>query len=379
MSLLRKSILLALIASALASATVYAQNQDSGETKFAEPGLYTTTDEGHTFLIQEGEVLEMGPGEAGFAGKDGLRRLDSIPAGLNWPCSGDAAQSRKFATYAIEDLTDPNRLKEIVQRYFEVPEVIGPIPDWIDGEYTTEFSTNDIIQFSSPEYWYFLNQDRPFLDKKRPTSLLIALFVGTNQVVLDSNALDALRELHGNDEIPVTFVFNDSNAVPVSYFGENVSLEELFRAYDERGIKIADVPMWWLGDFHLTPSIAEFEMFFDIPALADISSEQQAALKADLEAFGFTRKPVIVTLLAENKTMAVDQPERVRMAAEAGFKYIPTVFSIVEPDMLYARCGPGTPAGSSGVSGSTTPLGGATVPPGVPTVPPPVEPPASKS
>jgi hypothetical protein len=375
---LSKSILTALLTSALASTGAYAQDAESAKQKFIEPGVYTTTDEGHTFLIQGDEILEMAPGESGFANEDGLKSIDHMPGFLNWPCSGDAANSRMFATYTIEELTDPNRLKEIVNRYFMVPEVIAPIPKWIDGEYQAHFSTADIIQFSSPEYWYFLNKDRPFLDKKRPTTLLISLFVGTNQVVIDNNALDALIKLHGNEEIPVAFVFNDSNSVPISYFGDNVSMQELFEAYIERGIKVADVPMWWLGDYHLTPTIAEYELFFDLPALADISAEQQAALKADLEKHGFTRKPIIVTLLAESETMIVDQPARVRMAGEAGFTHIPTVIIFVEPDAHLVRCGAGTPAGSSGVSGATTPIGGAIVPPGVPTVPP-IEPPASDS
>jgi hypothetical protein len=77
--------------------------------------------------------------------------------------------------------------------------------------------------------------------------------------------------------------------------------------------------------------------------------------------------------------MAVDQPERLRVAASMGMTRIPTTFSFIEPDLILARCGPGTPVGSSGVSGSTTPIGGSTVPPGVPVVPPPPEPPASKS
>ena len=66
-------------------------------------------------------------------------------------------------------------------------------------------------------------------------------------------------------------------------------------------------------------------------------------------------------------------------AAAAGHINIsgrPLIF--IEPDMILARCGPGTPAGSSSVSGSTTPIGGATVPPGAVT-PPPTEPEASDS
>ena len=380
-SLLRKSILSALIASALASAAVYAQDEDSGETKFAEPGLYTTTDEGHTFLIQDGEVLEMGPGEAGFAGKDGLKLIKSIPPGLDWPCSGSAAQSRKFATYSFDDLPDSDRAREIVQRYFKIPEVIEPIPNWIDGEYHGKFSMNEILQFSSREYWYHPNPDRPFMDKKRPKTLLVALFIGINQAIIDNHALDALRKIYGDDEIPVVFKFNDSNVVPISYFGDNVSLEEVLTAFKERGIKVADVPMWWLGDFNLTPTAAEFELSFDIPPLEDISPEKQAALREDLEKYGFTRKPLIVSVLADSGTMIIDQPERVRIAFEMGFERIPTSLNFIEPDAILARCGPGTPTGTSAsaISGESTPIGGATIPPGSGVTPPPTDPAASDS
>ena len=95
-----------------------------------------------------------------------------------------------------------------------------------------------------------------------------------------------------------------------------------------------------------------------------------------------SRKPILVTLFADSGTMAVDQPQRVRVAASMGIARIPTSLVFIEPDVVLARCGPGTPVGSSAsVSGSTTPIGGAIVPPGVPVVPPPTEPeiPASDS
>ena len=101
--------------------------------------------------------------------------------------------------------------------------------------------------------------------------------------------------------------------------------------------------------------------------------------RADLEAHGFTRKSIIVSLFSESGTMAVDQPQRIRVAASMGMKTIPTTLSFIEPDLHLARCGPGTPVGSGAVSGSTTPIGGATVPPGNPVVPPPTEPEASDS
>ena len=380
---LNKSILPALIASALTSSAVFAQSDDDCiELEGTPPGLYATTDEGRTFLIQDGKQIEMGPGEAGFADKDGkLHCIKRPPKFLDWPCSTQAAQSRKFATYKMEELPADNPLKDVVRRYFEIPEVIEPIPFWIDGEYHGVFKIDDIIQFASPDYWYTPSPDRPFLDKKRPKSLQISLYVGINQVIIDNHAIDALRKELGSDEIPVMFVFNDSNVVPISYFGSNVSLEEVQKAFFERGIKVADVPIWWLGDHHLLTSIEEFELFFDIPALDEISADKQAKVRAELEAYGFTRKPIIVSVFSDAQSMAVDQPERIRVAASMGIERIPTSFTFIEPDLHLARCGPGTPVGSAGVSGSTTPIGGAIVPPGAPVVPPPPEPepPASES
>ena len=341
-------------------------------------GLYATTDEGRTYLVKDGKTVELGPGEAGFADASGVRCIQRPPQFLDWPCATSAAQSRMFNTYTLEDLQDENKLEEIVERYFQVPEVLSPIPNWIDGEYNAVFDLNDIIQFSTPEYWYHLNPNREILGPKRPRALLISLYVGINQVLIDNNMIDVLRQDLGTDEMPVAFVFNDSNVVPVSYFGTNVSLEEVNKAFKERGIKIADVPMWWLGDYHLSPTIAEFEKLFDIPPLENIPQGRQEKLRADLQENGFTRKPILVTLFAESGTMAVDQPQRVRVAASMGMTDIPTSLVFIERDAVLARCGPGTPAGAAPVSGSTTPIGGATVPPGA-VAPPVQEPEASDS
>lgn len=372
MTFIRKALLPAIIASGLATSG-WAQD-DCVDMEVAQPGLYATTDEGRTFLIKDGKIVELGPGESGFANEDEVKCIKRPPRFLDWPCSSQAAQSRMFNTYTFDELETSNKIKEIVQRYFDVPEVLAPIPNWIDGEYHGNFNYTDILQFSSPEYWYIPSPQRPILSEKRPRSLLIALFVGTNQVVVDSNVIDALIAELATNEIPLTFVFNDSNSVPISFFGANVSLEEVNKAFNERGIKAAEVPMWWLGDYHFTPTIAEYEKFFEIPALEDIRPERLTAMKAELEANGFSKKPIIVTLLAESGVMTVDQPNRVRIAASLGITRIPTVLNYVEPDQIVARCGPGTPVGSAGVSGASTPVSGAVVPAGTAIGLPPTEP-----
>jgi hypothetical protein len=374
----KKSVLPVLIATALSATAAQAQ-EDCEELDGTPPGLYTVTDEGYTMLMKDGDMVEMGPGDSGYANEDRIACIKRVPRFMDWPCSTDAAQSRKFATYSIDDLeAGTNRPNEIVRRYFEIPEVIEPVPYWKDGEYHLVMSMNEIIQFRGEEYWYRGSKDVPVDHPKRPQSLQIALYVGLNKAVVDTHTLNWLVNLHGEDAIPVTFVFNDSNVVPISYFGPNVSLEEVVKANQERGIKVAEPPMWELGDYTLTPSAAEMQKYFDLPALEDIPADRQQALRADLETYGFSRKPLFVTLLTGTGTLALDQPERTSMAISMGFTNMPVVVFTIETDSIYATCGPGTPAGmdSSSISGESTPEGGTTVPPGPPPPPPP-EPPIS--
>jgi len=376
---LSKAILPALIASVL-SGNAWSQD-DCVEIEGTPPGLYATTDEGRTFLVKDGKTIELGPGQAGFADESGVKCISKPPEFLDWPCSTQAAQSRMFNTYTVDELTEKNKIQEVITRYFDVPEVLTPIPNWIDGEYNAVFDYKELLQYASGDYWYSPNPERPFMDPKRPRSLLVSLYVGINRVVLDNHAIDILRKELGSDQIPVTFVFNDSNVVPISYFGPNVSLEEVHKAFFERGIKLADVPIWWLGDYHLQATVEEYEKFFDIPPLEDISAEKQQAIRAELEGEGFTRKPFIVTIMSESASMVIDQPERLRVAASMGMKRMPLAFNFIEPDSVLARCGAGTPIGygSNAISGETTPPGGTVVPPGAPVVPPPPDPDVSNS
>lgn len=378
----RRSVLPAMIAFALASAGTSAQtkpgdNRECTDMEGTPPGLYVTTDEGRTFLMKGDEMVELAPGDAAFADDNKLTCIKKVPEFLDWPCSSDAAASRKFATYAFSDL-DPDKeiIEQVVKRYFEIPEVIEPIPNWLEGEYHTKLDISSIIAYSSPEYWYKPDPSVDIMHEKRPKTLLISLYVGINRVVIDNYTIDALRQFYKNEKIPVIFVFSDSNVVPVSYFGANVSLEEVKRAFDERQIKLAEVPLWPVGDHHFSPTKEEFEKYFDLPALDAIDPLRREAVEAELETYGFSRKPIFVTMLQSGK-MYVDDPSRVRIAIAMNMPRLQTVINFVEEDSHLSRCGPGTPASSHGVTGATTPIGGPLVPPGAPTPPP--EPPASRS
>jgi len=384
-----RKILPLTIAALMAAGNAFAAGE-CVELEGAPPGLYTTTDEGRTFLIKDGDVVELGPGQTGFADETGVKCIERSPTFMDWPCSTDAARSRRFATYSIDELNDGKPAQQIVDRFFEVPEVIEPIPRWKEGEYHLLMDVDEIMQFASPEYWYVPDNPAALKDERRPKTLQIALFVGINQVVVDERHLKVLNEHYGGKNIPVVFTFNDSNTVPISYFGPNVSLEEVATASQKRGINLAEAPMWELGDHHLTASTEELNSFFELPAVEDIPAERRSALEADLKANGFSKKPVFVSVIDGPDAMFVDQPQRVAVAAAMGIKSIPLHITIVQPDILVQRCGPGVPLGADGSAISaddvitssqtgTTPPSGALPPPGAGVTPPPPEPEASDS
>lgn len=373
--LLVRTAFLGLVASTGFSTLAWAQQGGAADCETLEgapPGLYATADQGRVFMIKGNQVIELAPGDAAYANQNKMTCINRVPQFLDWPCASDAAQSRKFTTYSIDELTGDDILKQVVRRYFEIPEVIQPVPNWLEGEYSDKLPLNEILPYTTAEYWYRPNTKVDIMNEKRPKTLLISLYVGINQVVIDNYTIEELKKYYAGEPISVVFVFNDSNAVPVSYFGPNVSLEELHKAFNERHIKLAEVPMWSLGDYHLLPSATEFEKYFDLPSLDEIDGMRREALAAELETYGFTRKPIFVTMI-EDGNMYLDDPDRVRVAISMGLK-LPTVINFVEQDSYMARCGPGTPTGSSGVSGSTTPQSGAILTPGSPITPPPTDP-----
>jgi hypothetical protein len=313
------------------------------------PGLYVTVDQSQVYLDQDDQRVELKPGEAAFAGEDFMHCLNEVPGFLNWPCgTPEAGQITRFPSYSVADLGAGKSIQTVIDRYFDLPEIIDPPIEWLNGDYHTSFKADEIALFASPEYWYIPAGEGAFASGKRPETALISLFWSTRQVLMDSNSFNELKKLKGNQPIPVAFVFNGENVVPVSYFGSDVSLEVLSQAFFGSGVKLADVPVWYAGDHHLSVSIAEFEELFDIPDISEIGAENLASMTSELDRNGFRKKPIIVSMMSENSSMVIDQPDRIRAAASLGIDSIPTVIFYYEKDSHMARCGLSLPQVDSG-------------------------------
>jgi hypothetical protein len=353
---MRKRSSLTAVVIVIGLASLNAQSQQGGNDSMdckdnsgTSAGLYVTVDQSQVYLDQDDQRVELKPGEAAFAGEDSMHCLNEVPGFLNWPCgTPEAGQITRFPSYSMTDLAPGISIQAIIDRYFDLPEIIDPPIEWLNGEVHASFQADEIESFATPEYWYLPSDDSPFSSGKRPETVLVSMYWSTSQVLMDSYSFDALKSIKGSQPIPVVFVFNGENVVPASYFGTDVSLDLLSQAFFSSGVKLADVPVWYAGDHHLLTDIEEFEKLFDIPNADEIGAEKLTALTEELKKNGFRKKPIIVSMMSENSSMVVDQPDRVRAAAVLGMESIPTVIFYYEKDSHMARCGLSLPQVDSG-------------------------------
>jgi len=338
----RKRSLSALIALILASAQAVAQPQEPEclELEGTPPGLYVTVDQSQVYLTKDGNVVELSPGEAAYANETQLACLKVPPRMLAWPCGSAEALTRRMApAFSLDELPPVGVVQEVQRRYFDENTVLGPPIEWLNGDTHGKLHASEFNGLDTSAYWYLPGGPDPFASPKRPRSQLIGLFWSTRQTVLDTNTLDQLRADSDQAGIPVVFLYHRDYEVPISFFGADVSLKELQDVFLDKSIQAAPVPVWYAGDHHLKVSISEFERLFDIPAADEISPTRLQALTEELEAYGFTHMPVLVSMMAESNRIILDQPERVRAAAGLGINDIPTVIFYYTSSSHLEKCG----------------------------------------
>lgn len=354
-----------LITLILASTQAVAQSQESEclELEGTPPGLYVTVDQSQVYLTKDGKVVELNPGEAAYASDTQLACLKVPPRVLAWPCDSAEALTRRLAsTFSFDELSPVGAVQEVKRRYFEDNTALGPPIEWLNGDSHGKLHASEFEGLDTSTYWYLPGGPDPFASPKRPRSQLISLFWSTRQAVVDTNTLDQLRAEADQTGIPVVFQYHRDYEVPISFFGPDVSLKKLQDVFLNKGIQAAPVPVWYAGDHHLKVSINEFERLFNIPAADEISPTRLQALTDELEAYGFTHMPILVSMMAESNSMILDQPERVRAAAEMGINDIPTVIFYYTSSSHLEKCGLPLPQ-TSAVSGATDRPAATSLPP----------------
>ena len=321
------------------------------------PGLYTSVDESEIYIIQpNGDQVDVRTGESVVVNQDGVRFISDRPQFLNWPCGTAFAGSRgTLPTFSLESLPPEDRIAQVTDLYFSNQQVLEGSPRFENGESHGAFPAAEIDQFVSNARWYTTGDSAPGMAAKRPDTLLIGLFYGTGQVVVDTNHLDELKALYGDEPIPTLFLYEEENVAPIPWYGDNPTPEQSMANFNASGVKPADVPLWYAGDRHATADPNRLADLAGVPPLSEMSPERQAQVREDIERNGFRAKPVNLALVPGQEQFIADQGERLRVAAAMGIISVPIMFSVYDAGSVAGQCGLEAPVEAAGVLGAASP------------------------
>lgn len=347
-----RSRLTTLITAALVAGSGWAQDSDPPKQT-----LYTTVDEHEIYLIVGDEQFDLKTGESAFVDNGELEFVAQAPAFVNWPCGTDLDMGRgSLTTYSLDSLPAEGAINEVVSRFFEeearVPE---GHPRWLNGASHGKFPIRDIEALVTRASWYNAGPPDALMAYKRPDVLIISLYRGTGQAVVDTNFLDELKDKYPDGDIPVFFDFRNENEVPISYFGRNPSVDMLIEAFTERNIVPASVPMWYAGDMHVELSPRELADRVAAPPADDISPQRMAELQAELNNKGLSLKPFNLVLTQGSDLPRVDAPDRLRAAVEMGLRRVPVVTTFYTDSSHADHCGLPPQVAALGALGTTNP------------------------
>ncbi len=351
--LLQRTTLSLMIAAALGASTASAQDPATADKP--KPGLYTSVDEASIYIIQpDGTQTDVMTGESVKLTDDGVEFIAQRPQFLNWPCGTSFAPNRgTLTTFTFDSLPAGDQIAEVANRYFNNQQVLDTQPNWLNGEFNGVLSADQIDQFVSNAYWYKTGPAPAKMANFRPKTLLISLFYGTGQVVVDTNHLDSLKAHYGDEPIPTVFIYQEENVVPISYFGERPQPWQIVKASNESGIRPADVPLWYAGDAHTSENPEQLAIVTNVPPASEMDPESLARIREDIAKNGMSAKPITLGMVAGSEEILVDSPERLRAAQMAGLATVPVMYSVYENDMIASECGVQPPVEAVGVLGTT--------------------------
>ncbi len=170
---------------------------------------------------------------------------------------------------------------------------------------------------------------------------------------MDTNHLDELRQEYGDEAIPVVFEYQDETVVPVSYFGAQLDPVLLMNTFLEFGVRAADVPWQFAGDYHADMPTGQLIALLDPPALAEIDEDRRAKLERELQERGFKAKPINLSVIAGAEGIMADEVEKIRVAESLGFDTIPVQFIFYSDTSAAQHCGVAPPIGAVGALGTS--------------------------
>ena len=212
------------------------------------------------------------------------------------------AKEYRYAGYELIDLereteSEPYKVQEVIDRFFEERSVLRPYPDWFEGQYhflASAKELDNLLEDKKESKWYRSKSNEPV--EKRP--VFVSLYESSGAVLVDGE--DRIKEALIQDPnalLPVVFVFNRLRERSLDQLNYPKTLRGVQQAYAEKSLMLTPVPEWQLGEYHSYIDIAEFYEIFDIPEEEDFEPEAWQSLLEEAENYSVTGTSFLVTVV----------------------------------------------------------------------------------
>ena len=250
-----------------------------------------------------------------------------VPYLPGWACGTGSTSGLYSPVYELSDLPDERSVREVAKRFFKDRARLAPFPDWPQKDFHMMASITELLELVDEHFWYQVGPPSDTPGGHPRESVMVSLYPDPKQIVVDATKEKLLQlQQEGKDRVAVTFMYNRKYHRPASRFDEDVTLERVIDSFFSDAVELTPVPMWQVGDHHLVVKTKELVKLFEILEKDEIPPARYSQVIKKLQEDGFSKQPVMVTLLRGNGKW-LDRPERVRAAMELGMEQVPvTIF-----------------------------------------------------
>jgi hypothetical protein len=266
------------------------------------------------------------------ANREAAEEIYSVATGLlpslpGWVChTSEWAAGRYPQDISVDELGPQPSILAVADRFFNNNERLVPFPEWQGGKAHMTAAVSELDALPRQEWWYRTPGSTMSDDEVLAQPLFISMYAGDSTVLADNNLghIDIAKR-RGITELPVVVVYNQPNVYPVGELGPDAKVSDVAQRFFSAGQEITPVPEWAVGQYHVMAKRDELEQLFELPRKEDVNPQRWAQIEEDLQQNGFKKKPMLLSLV-DNNRMWADDTTRLAVAKELGIEDVPVVY-----------------------------------------------------
>ncbi|MBT8114576.1 MAG: hypothetical protein KJP04_04305, partial [Arenicella sp.] len=204
-------------------------------------------------------------------------------------------------TMAVDFEQAKNTVGQVIERFFEEGEVLGPYPDWHAGQYHLQAFASELSELAkgSGVDWY--HQPKGKSGAERP--IFVSMYGWNKSVLIDGKEriAKALAENGSEAKLPVVFIFNrirDRALDQLQELDYQLTVRGIQKAYSEQALCVTPAPEWERGDYHIMAQLEELSEIFAIPSQEDYEEDEWQALIQQAKRYKAEEISLIVAILS---------------------------------------------------------------------------------